>query len=459
MQSGLNQVFEMSRKRSTINLYNIILINKLSFILLFISSIQLTAKDVPILGSTENDKLPVLARDFTIPESWQLLSAAQDGEITQFSIRGDWLTWIEKRLDPTTVRDRARSYFTGLYRKRIDSNEIETLRAPDYSNTWGDHFVPGDNGIVSYDYRGAYSQTLYVPGQKPFALYNGDSYAGTDTPIQIFQDAMLCVSQKRICLIPFAGKLPDLKRRIRLDILKKYDASKTVLFRDGKHILYTQEKRVRIPSTKKFRDSLSINEINLYDIESGKTIWKDKRIYPEIIQALGLNNEYIYYYVKCQHYKLNSAEKIFRRALKEPGKVEQIILQFHLPYLTYVPYIADFGSERLLCLIRRKYKNRVRCFAAEIDFKIGTLSTFDIPLSLVDERYDDVMGELSDVAVVKGTTNWPPRSYYYIAPNTLYMTGDAKYSRLIAVFNDRIYLVPKIKTEKRSGLVWRPADK
>ena len=449
----------MSRRRSTINLYNSILINKLSFILLFISSIQLTATDASMLGSAENYQLPVLARDFTIPESWQLLATAQDGEIIQFSIRGDWLTWIEKRLDPTTVKYRARSYFTGLYRKRIDSNEIETLRATDYSDALGDHFVPGDNGIVSYDYRGAYSQTLYVPGQKPFALYNGDSYSGTDTPIKIYRDVMFCVSQKRIYIIPFAGKLPDFKRRIRLEILKEYDDSKMHFSRDGKHILYTQEKRVRIPSTRKYPDFLSINEINLYDIESGKTIWKDKRIYPEIVWALGFNNKYIYYYVKCQRYRVNSGEKVFRRSLKEPGKAEQIILRFHVPYFVDIPDIVDFSSERLLCLIRREGKNGLRCFASEIDFKNGLLSTFDIPLSLVDERYDDAMEGLSDIAVVKGTTNWPPRTYYYIAPNTLYMTGDAKYSRLIVIFNDKIYLVPKVKTEKLAGSGWRPADK
>lgn len=443
----------MSRKRSIMNFNNRIIINKLSFFLLFIFSIQLTAKDIAMLGSAENYKLPVLARDFTIPESWQILVTAQDGEIIQFSIRGDWLTWIEKRLDPTTVRYRARSYFTSLYRKRIDSNEIETLRAPASSDVLGDHFVPGDNGVVSYDYRGAYSQTLYVPGQKPFALYNGDSYAGTDTPIQIYRDAMFCVSKKRVSLIPFAGKLPDFKRRIRLEILKEYDDNKMHFFRDGKHILYTQKKSFRIPSTRKHPDSTSITEINLFDIESKKTIWKDKRIYPEIIQALGFNNEYIYYLVKYQHYELDSEEKIFRRSLKDPGKAEQIILSFH------VPYIADFSSERLLCLIRKEDKNGLRCFAAEIDFKNGLLSTFDIPLSLVDERYDDAMEQFSDIAVVKGTTNWPPRTYYYIAPNTLYMTGDAKFSRLIVIFNDRIYLVPKIKTEKLSGSGWRTVDK
>jgi len=293
----------MHRKRSIINSCSGILTYKLSFFLLFLSSIQLIAKDVTIFGSAEDYTtyyplgfapeftLPVLAKNFTIPESWQLLATAQDGDISQFSIQGDWLAWSEKRLDPETEGFRAESFFVRLYRKRIDSNEIETLRSPKYSNRLGEHFVLGDNGIVSYDYRGDSLQTLYVPGQKPFALHNEGYYGNMYTPIKIYRDALFCVSKKGLSLIPFDGKSPDLKRLIRLEIEKEYNVHERDLSWDGKHISYTQKKRERIPTARKFPKFISKMQINLFDTESRKTIWKDERIVPEIIQVLDLNSK------------------------------------------------------------------------------------------------------------------------------------------------------------------------
>lgn len=457
----------MHRKRSIINFCSGILTYKLSFFLLFLSSIQLIAKDDTIFGSAEDYTtyyplgfaaeftLPVLAKNFTIPESWQLLATAQDGEISQFSIHGDWLAWSEKRLDPKTEGNRAESFFVRLYRKRIDSNEIETLRAPKYSNTWGEHFVLGDNGIVSYDYRGGSLQTLYVPGQKPFALHNEDYYGNKYTPIKIYQDVLFCVSKKRVSLIPFDGKPPDLKRIIRLEIEKEYYYHQTDLFWDGKHILYTQKKSEKIPTAKKFPKFISKMQINLFDTERKKTIWKDERILPENIQVLDLNSKYAYYYVNCQAFRWNFKEKIFRRPLKEPGKTEQIILPFTIPGL------VDFSQERLLCIIRhtlKKDKNRLKCFAAEIDFKTGSIDTFDIPLSLTNGR-EFVTVKQPIIYAGKGTGNWYRRSYNSHANTWLPMTGDAKFSRLIVVFDNKIYLVPKIKTEEIEGLDWQPVDK
>ena len=89
----------MHRKCSIINSCSGILTYKLSFFLLFLSSIQLIAKDVTIFGSAEDyttyplesaviHTIPVLAEDFTIPESWQLLATAQDGEISEWTQGG-----------------------------------------------------------------------------------------------------------------------------------------------------------------------------------------------------------------------------------------------------------------------------------------------------------------------------------------------------------------------------------
>jgi len=457
----------MHRKRSIINFRRGILTYKLSFFLLFLSSIQLIAKDITIIGSAEDYKtyppgiaaefrIPVLAKNFTVPKSWQLLATAQDGDISQFSIQGDWLAWSEKRLDPKTEGNRAESFFVRLYRKRIDSNEIETLRAPKYSNPWGEHFVLGDNGIVSYDYRGDSLQTLYVPGQKPFALHNEDYYGTKYTPIKIYQNALFCVSKnKRVSLIPFDGKPPDLKRIIRLEIEKDYYDRQAELFWDGKHILYTEKKSERNQTARKFPRFISRIRINLFDTERKKTIWKDERILPENIQVLDLNSKYAYYYVNCEALIWNFKEKIFRHTLKEPGKTEHIILPFTIPGL------VDFSQERLLCIIRhplKKDENRLKCFAAEIDFKTGSIDTFDIPLSLTNGlEFDNVKQPI--ISVVKGTMDWDTRRYDFTTETWLPMTGDAKFSRLIVVFNNKIYLVPKIKTEEIEGLDWQPVVK
>ena len=122
----------------------------------------------------------------------------------------------------------------------------------------------------------------------------------------------------------------------------------------------------------------------------------------------------------------------------------------------HVPFILDFSSERLLCIINvitKQDKYRLKSYAAEIDFQKGLIEEFDVPLSTIinGPALDNL--KLPNVVIVEKE----PLEQYN--GTLLYISGDAEFSRLIVVFKNKIYLVPTIKTEKLAGSGWRPADK
>lgn len=368
--------------------------------------------------------------EYTVPESWQLLAQSQEDEIADIAVQGKWVAWLERRLDPKTAGHRARSYFVGLYRKHIDSSEIETLRAPERSRTKGEHFVLGANGIVSYDYRHRSEQTLYVPGEsKAFLFPQVFRGRGEDTPVRIYNNALLCHIthgiETGISIIPFDGNEPDLKRKI---VVFEPGSVNKISYRgdyfwNGKYLLYTRGSSPR-----------NFGTLGLFDIANGKKVWGVERKGFYTIQALGLSREYAYYFVEPTRVKQGKAILI-RRSTKQDAKPEELMLP--LP----ASYLIDFFPERLLSVL----KDDDQYFIAEIDFTSGSLAKFDLSLPNPLDVWHN-WSFPSTVHVLKGSEK----------KKLLSFTGDAESGQIIVLLGNKIYAVPKAKPKEVQRLMWNP---
>jgi len=363
-----------------------------------------------------------------VPASWRVVAEAQEGEISQIAVRGGYVAWLERRLDPHTGRNRARSYWWRLYRKRLDAEECEVVFAPKGSTTSGPHFVLGERGMVSWDNRGQWQQTLFVPGKDPVSLhteYKEFPFDGPqDKPFRIYKDALLCHIKDGIrigvSVMPLRGDTPDFSRR--MVIVPEADVNAEDygrnMFWNGRQVFYVKrfwviEKRPRQRT----------NAV-LYDTVTKDTLWTVTG------WPCGLDEEYGYYFPRSTRPRFG---QLVRRRV-EPLGIQQYLL---LPGLG-VQEMLDCDGSHLLCALQVPRAYGVFL----LDLWSGAITEYDIsaPWTLMRRP----QGGESNATMIYFP--WPgPRKY-------VRLTGDATTGDLVAATECALYAVP---AKAETSIEWR----
>jgi predicted amidohydrolase len=363
----------------------------------------------------------VFAQDFMVPSSWEKVAEAQYGDICLIGIKGGWIAWMEKKLDPNTARFRAQSFFVGLYRKQLGINDIETLIEPEKSKIGGDTFILGPGGVVSSGYSGDYYRQMLFPvkphtanslqpkTEQPslYELRRKELGEGKNMPIRIYNDAMLCTNghynNEGLCLIPFDGRKCDLtKKKVVLEPTNTciYDACW-----DGNYILYSTGKT-----------------LVLLDRQSKKKLF-----------TFQLNHRFARFsdiFVEDDFVYLFSTEigEILRFSI-----TKKTLERMTMPGFLLYPIV--FGSEKFIGIFQTDDKfNEI----LEVDLASGKLEKYDFPLSRYHRQGGNYRRASSKFFYFVPDGNYTSSEY-------IYYCGDASVDKMLAAYKNTLYLVPKTK--------------
>jgi predicted amidohydrolase len=363
---------------------------------------------------------PVFARDFTVPSSWEKVAEAQYGDIYLISIKGGWIAWMEKKLDPNTAKFRAPSFFVGLYRKQLGVNDIETLIEPAKSKIAGDNFILGPCGVISSGYRGDYYRQMLFP-VKPDAtnslhpkieqpslweLRRKELGEGKNMPIRIYKDAILCIhgryNNEGLCLIPFDGRKCDLtKKEVVLEPTNTsiYDACW-----DGNYILYSTGKTLGLLDRQ--------SKKKLITFQSNKDNFRFTNIFIE--------DDFVYFCLNEEILRFSVTKKTLER-MTTPG----LLL-----------YPIAFEPEKFIGLF--KTDNRFNGIL-EVDLASGEVRKYDFPLSRYHKGGNYLRASSQFFSFVPDGN--------YTSSEHIYYCGDASGDKMLTAYKNALYLVPKTKDE------------
>jgi predicted amidohydrolase len=359
-----------------------------------------------------------------VPSSWEKVAEAQYGDICLICIKGGWIAWMEKKLDPNTAMHRAQSFFVRLYRKQLGINDIETLIEPEKSKIGGDTFILGSGGVVSSGYSGDYYRQMVFPVKPHTAdslqskkeqsslceLKRKELGEGRNMPIRIYNDAMLCINgrynNEGLCLIPFDGRKCDFtKKEVILEPTNTsiYDACW-----DGNYILYSTGKTLVL------LDSQSKKELFTFQLNHRFARFA----------AIFVEDDFVYLF-------LSEAEEILRFSIKRKT-LERMTMPGPLSYPTN-PIV--FGSEKFIGVFKTKDKfNEI----LEVDLVSGKLEKYDFPPFKYHRQGGNFQRASSKFFYIIPDGN-------YTSPEYIYYCGDASINKMLAAYKNTLYLVPKTK--------------
>ena len=343
-----------------------------------------------------------------IPESWQLIAKSQNGEIQQVAVSGEYVAWLEARVDPKSIGCVCRECWFDVYRKRLDSNEIETLTTSDKANNKPHNIILGASGLVAENEYGRHE--LYIPGHKPIT-FTGASFF--DAPYSIYSDAIICHIEtgiaKGVSIIPLKNNYPDFENR--KIIVTPVDEDKIdyggSIFWNSNQVLYRKE-----GWDNALRQMTYISNSILYDTTSEKILWTTDSSSP-----IGLDKDYAYL----------RKENIIRFSINDPSRKEQLIL----PYTRGFTKIISFSPPDYIIYVVPKNMNE--SYLSLFDITKGVITEYDIQFNKIVEQYS-------------AKERWWDLC-----------AGDASTKTVIVNVNNCIYKVPpknEIKMEKAS-FGWR----
>lgn len=386
----------------------------------------------------------ILAQDFVVPSSWEKIAEAQDGGILSISIQDGWIAWMEKRLDESSAMHRAQSFFVGLYRKRIGSEDIEVLMKPSSSRPSGDQFVLGQGGVVSYNYRARYHQSLYPGKLNDPIILNGQGdafFRGEDTPVRIYDDAMLCVNHEGIkqglCLIPFDEGKPELSGKQVIFEPKDVEIQDACL--SGNYVLYSTERSIGLYDTESKKPRATF--------ELRKRTAKNRFIETKFSDVY-LKGGYAYFYLSYNCSDLWVSE-LYRFSIKSQ-MLERVTLPRGLCHL------IDFKPEKVIGVYRTDNKAYE---ILEFDLLTGEIYKYDFPITknthwkegcrIAESRFFQVATH-DRKGSYSGKTRGAVERFYYC--------GDVGYDKLLVTYKSTVYLVPKANgsPESWASLGWTP---
>lgn len=378
---------------------------------------------------------PLQAQEFSAPSSWQKVASSQYDEISEISIRGNWITWMESRLDKSSQGHVALRFYRGLYRKKVDSKKIETLLEPNTSYTSA-NFITSKEGVTSFNKRFHFFPKHphgfdVLDTQKCFPTHP----IGSISVLCFYSDVIIFTEyfRRELCIAPFHNLQVDINQKTIIDTFSISPHLKGIAY-DGRYIAYSKGQRAEF--------------LHIYDNKFKKkiiTLNIDHNLVS--FSHIYLKDGYIYFILSPNGRQRGFPTGELHRLSINNMKLERLGLPH--PWI----YLIDFSPERILGIYKTG-NNKYDILETDLVSHNTTMYDFPVPPASIGRDGHAMVQEISfgfDIYSDDPLSS----TRKYSSGQQIRLFGDALTGKVLACYDNTLYLVPKIKSSCQS---WKSSE-